>query len=351
MVSLEQIKNIKTDLLQWIQGSDRIEVKQILPPEACDSTSLVFVSDHQQLLTALARRPAVIIALSKLALPEKIDSQLGIFLTPQIKLTMSLIFPLFDQKAERFHQQHHIHPQSYVHPSAKIGLQTIIGPFAVIGANTVIGDHTVIGANTVIENNVFIGTNTTIHPGVFVGSKCRIGSFCEVHPNTTIGSDGFGYATDKNLKHHKIPQLGIVVIEDRVEIGANCAIDRAALTVTKIASGTKLDNLCHIAHNCEVGEDSLLAGGFFMAGSSKIGKHFMCGGTAVISDHVQITDGVILAGRSTVTNDILEPGQYGGYPLQPLKDSLKTLANFTQLTKMRKQLAKIAKHLNLKDEE
>jgi UDP-3-O-[3-hydroxymyristoyl] glucosamine N-acyltransferase len=137
------------------------------------------------------------------------------------------------------------------------------------------------------------------------------------------------------------------VIGDRVEIGSNCAIDRAKLASTHIRAGAKLDNLCHIAHNCDLGEDGLYTAGFMMAGSTTIGKRFMTGGNSVVTSHLTLADDVVLAGRSTVTNDIAKGGAYGGYPLQPLKLALKTLVSLGQLDEMRRNLQRVMKHLGM----
>jgi UDP-3-O-[3-hydroxymyristoyl] glucosamine N-acyltransferase len=141
--------------------------------------------------------------------------------------------------------------------------------------------------------------------------------------------------------------LGNVVIGDDVEIGSNCAIDRATLTSTFIRSGAKLDNICHIAHNCDLGEYGLYTAGFMMAGSTKIGRGFMTGGNSVVSAHLTLADNVHLAGRSTVTNNVTRPGSYGGYPLQRLPDALKTAVNTTRLAKLRRDLRKVMKHLGI----
>ncbi|MCK6598714.1 MAG: UDP-3-O-(3-hydroxymyristoyl)glucosamine N-acyltransferase, partial [Bdellovibrionaceae bacterium] len=194
-----------------------------------------------------------------------------------------------------------------------------------------------------------IGNSSILHASIYLGSHCEIGSHCEVHPHTSIGSDGFGYYTDQNYHHHKIPQIGKVVIEDRVEIGSNCCFDRATITETRIKKGSKIDNLCHFAHNCSLGENSLIAAGFFVAGSTHLGHRFTTGGNSVVSTHLNICDGVTLAGRSTVTNDVVEAGQYGGYPLQKIKDALKTISSLTKLVEMRKQLSKIIATLNIKE--
>jgi UDP-3-O-[3-hydroxymyristoyl] glucosamine N-acyltransferase len=200
-----------------------------------------------------------------------------------------------------------------------------------------------IGAHTVIESDACIGAGTILHPQVFVGAACQIGERCEIHPHTTIGSDGFGYAKDATGRPQKIPHLGTVRIGDEVEIGGNCAIDRATLTSTYIRSGAKLDNICHIAHNCDLGENGLYTAGFMMAGSTTIGRNFQTGGNSVVSAHLRLADDVILAGRSTVTSDVTKPGFYGGYPLQPLREALKTLVSLGKLNAMRKKLSELGR--------
>jgi UDP-3-O-[3-hydroxymyristoyl] glucosamine N-acyltransferase len=186
---------------------------------------------------------------------------------------------------------------------------------------------------------------------VFVGSACEIGSDCEIHPHSSIGSDGFGYAIDARGRPRKICQLGNVVIGDDVEIGSNCAIDRATLTSTRIRSGAKLDNICHIAHNCDLGEDGLYTAGFMMAGSTTIGRRFMTGGNSVVSAHLNIADDVSLQGRSNVTKSISRSGAYGGYPLQPLQDALRTTVNLGHLSKLRRDLKRVMNHLKLSSDE
>jgi UDP-3-O-[3-hydroxymyristoyl] glucosamine N-acyltransferase len=182
---------------------------------------------------------------------------------------------------------------------------------------------------------------------VFVGAGCELGRDCEVHPHTSIGSDGFGYAVGASRRPQKLSHLGNVWIGDEVEIGSNCAIDRATLSSTYVRSGTKIDNLCHIAHNCDLGEDGFYTAGFMMAGSTTIGRRFMTGGNSVVSAHLKLADDVVLAGRSTVTSDVPVSGHYGGYPLQPLKDFMRTLAALGQLTEIRKNLNRVLKHLQL----
>jgi len=256
-------------------------------------------------------------------------------------MSMAILLRHFDGKRERFAQWGERHPTAVVHPSATLGHDVLLGPYCVIGARASVGDGCCIGAHTVIENGAQIGPGTILHPHVFVGADCEIGRDCEIHPHTSIGSDGFGYAVGASRRPQKIPHLGNVRIGDEVEIGSNCAIDRAKLSSTWIRSGTKLDNICHIAHNCDLGEDGFYTAGFMMAGSTRIGRRFMAGGNSVVSAHLTLADDVVLAGRSTVTSDVREPGHYAGYPLQPIKDAMRTLASLGQLSEMRRSLNRL----------
>lgn len=344
---LHLTSGLPTAKLEHAHGPQDFEADNLGTPERASASSVIFASNEKQLQQALTFEPAAMIVDAKLDLPASIPARIAVFKTASVSMAMAAILPHFDKKLSRFEQSPPIHPTAVIHPEAKIGRDVIIGPGVVIGADTIIEDHVIIGANSVIERGARIGARTILHPLVFVGADCRLGTDCEIHPHTTIGSDGFGFAQDRERKHKKLPQLGRVVIGDRVEVGANCAIDRAAFHETKIGSGTKIDNLCHIAHNCEVGEDSALAAGFFMAGSSKLGKRFMVGGTSALGDHVQIADDVTLAGRTVVVNDLRNSGAYGGYPVQPLKDYLKTLSSLPHLVRLRKDVSRIMKHLGL----
>lgn len=348
----KQIESAGKDHIQWHSGPRHNKVEQVLPPEKTQALSLVFVSNEKQLQQAVFEKAPIIIVLEAALKSEvKIPAETLVFKTKNISQAMAQVLPLFDDKKSRFDWGVQHHPTAVIHSTAKIGKNVLIGPLASVGAGAVIGDNSILGTGCVLEKGARVGAGTLLHPQVFIGAHCEVGNDCEIHPHTTIGSDGFGFATDVKFKHHKIPQLGKVVIEDNVEIGANCAIDRATLTTTRIRSGSKFDNLCHVAHNCEVGEDCVIAAGFFVAGSSKLGSRIICGGNVAVTAHVELTDGVVLAGRSTVTNNVTESGQYGGYPLQPLKEALKTLANLTHLSGMRKNVHKIMTHLQITDEE
>ncbi len=343
MIDLKTLLKLDPDL-KWQSGPQDVTVSKVVLPESAAPNRLAFA------LSAEAFQKAIEQGASLVIVPD--SSQFGpapgticLVRTPNPKKTMARLLPRFDDKLSRFPEGRH--PTAAIAPNAQLSPSARIGAFAVIGENVHIGDNTIIGAHTVVERDSRIGANTILHPQVFVGARSLIGQRCEIHPHVTLGSDGFGFATDQKFNHQKIPQLGHVEIEDDVEIGANCAIDRGTLGATILRQGAKLDNLCHIAHNVEVGANSLLAAGFMVAGSSKIGARNMYGGSVVVTDHVSTADDVIVGGRSSVTNDIKKAGRYGGYPLQPLRAYLRNLALLTHLVDIRKDLQRALKALNL----
>jgi UDP-3-O-[3-hydroxymyristoyl] glucosamine N-acyltransferase len=244
-----------------------------------------------------------------------------------------------------------IHSTAIVGEHCKLGPGVRIGPHAFIGSNVTLAANVYIGANAVVEDETSIGEGTVIHPLTFIGHSTSIGKSCEIHPSSVIGKEGFGYAHDERMNHFRVPHQGKVVIEDNVHVGACVAIDRGTFGETRIRAGTKLDNHIHIAHNCEVGKSAIITAGFLMAGSSKIGANFLCGGNTMVTGHIEIGDNIQLAAASGVAKDMKTPGQYGGFPLAPLQHYIKTKAALSHLPEMRKQLSKIMKILKLDDDQ
>jgi UDP-3-O-[3-hydroxymyristoyl] glucosamine N-acyltransferase len=349
MLSAKIIQGRHANVFTFLRGNLERVAKWSHALEEAGADSLVFIGDAGMLAVALNRNPAILVVPAKLA--QQLDllapNDTCCFAAHNIPMAMALLLKHFDRKPERFTQWGERHATAIVHAAAKLGARVHLGPYCVIGADAHIGDDCMIGSHVVVENEAWIGSGSTLHPHVFVGSGCEIGKNCEIHPHTTIGSDGFGYAVDSDGKPRKITHLGNVKIGDDVEIGGNCAIDRATLSSTYIRSGTKLDNICHIAHNCDLGENGFYTAGFMMGGSTKIGRQFMTGGNSVVTAHITVADNVTLQGRSSVTNDILEPGAYGGYPLQPLKEAMKTAVSLANLNEIRKNLHRVMKHLRL----
>ena len=185
-----------------------------------------------------------------------------------------------------------------------------------------------------------IGADTVLHSHVSVRERCRIGSRVIIHNGAVIGADGFGYVPD-GRSFYKIPQIGIVVIEDDVEIGANTTIDRAALDVTLISRGVKLDNQVQVAHNCTIGADTVIAAQSGIAGSSKVGCNVSIGGQAAIAGHLVVGDNIMLGGRCGVMSDLETPGVFSGTPAQPHREWLRVMAVHTRLPELKKRVAEL----------
>ena len=236
-----------------------------------------------------------------------------------------------------------IHPTADVSSSAKLGKGISVGAFGHIGDEAEIGEGTVIFPFVAVYRGVKIGKEAVIHSHVSIREEVRIGDRVIIHNNAVIGSDGFGYLQRKDRSHIKIPQTGTVVIEDDVEIGANTAVDRAALGETVIKKGTKIDNLVQVAHNVEIGENCILAGQTGIAGSVKIGKNVITGGQVALSDHVNIGDNVMIAGRTGVLKDIPPNSIIAGVPSQDIREWKKSSIAFARLGELVKEIRELKK--------
>lgn len=238
-----------------------------------------------------------------------------------------------------------VHPTAVIDDSADVALDTEIHANVVIGKNCVIESGVVVYPNATIYEGVRIGPNTVIHSGVSVRENCEIGANCIVHNNSTIGSDGFGYAKDEQARWVKIPQVGRVVLEDDVEIGANTAIDCASVGETRIKRGAKIDNLVQIGHSCTVDEDALICSQTGLAGSSVIGKRVILAGQVGIAGHLKVGDDAVLTAKSATSHDV-EPGKViSGVPGFDNRDWLRATAAYRKLGEMAQRLRNIEKKL------
>ena len=212
-----------------------------------------------------------------------------------------------------------VHPTAVVHESAQIGNHVTIGPYAVIEHHTKIGNRSVIGASCYVGAQVELGSDCVLYPSSVVRERCILKNRVTLQPGAIIGSCGFGFLTDEAGQHKKLQQMGNVMIEDDVEIGANTTIDRARFKTTLIHKGTKIDNLVQIAHNVEIGEGNLIAAQTGVAGSAKTGKYVMMGGQVGVLGHVELVDHVLLAARSGVSKSLVQSGPYRGSPAIPVE--------------------------------
>lgn len=232
----------------------------------------------------------------------------------------------------------------YISENAKIGAKPYIGAFAYIGKNVTIGDNVKIYPSAYIGDNVHIADNTTINAGVKIYSHCIIGSNCILHAGTVIGSDGFGFAPQADGTYVKTPQTGNVIIEDNVEIGSNCSIDRATMGSTIIKKGVKLDNLIQIAHNVELGENTAIAAQTGISGSTKLGKHCVVAGQVGFAGHLTIADGSQFGAQAGVAKSITEKSRgWHGSPAIDIKGWLKSQVLFRNLPKLEKKINNLEK--------
>ncbi|MDE5628546.1 MAG: UDP-3-O-(3-hydroxymyristoyl)glucosamine N-acyltransferase [Muribaculaceae bacterium] len=236
-----------------------------------------------------------------------------------------------------------IEPQSYVAPDVEIPEGCYVGAFSYIAQGARIGKNVLIYPQCYIGPGVVIGDDTVVYPGVKIYYNCQIGQRCVLHSGVVIGSDGFGFAPDANGVFHKIEQVGIVRIDDDVEIGANTTIDRSTMGATHIERGVKLDNLIQIAHNVTVGHDTVMASQVGVAGSTSIGAHCMVGGQVGFAGHIQVADGTSIGAQSGISKSIPEGAKMMGSPAVPWSEYARTVAAWKKLPDALRLLAKLEK--------
>ena len=241
-------------------------------------------------------------------------------------------------------------PPVGVHPSAAVAASVKLGRDVAIGPNVVIGDGARVGDRSVLHAGVFIGADSTLGadcelwPGVVIRERCTLGDRVIVHPNTTVGADGFGYQF-VNGQHQKIPQIGTVVIEDDVEIGANCAIDRAKFGATRIGAGTKIDNLVQVAHNVRIGPSCIIVAQCGIAGSARLGRGVVLGGQVGVRDHVTLHDGMQCAACSCISQDVPAGVTVMGAPAVEREQYVREHAALRRAPRLADQLAELIKRV------
>lgn len=241
-----------------------------------------------------------------------------------------------------------VDPSAHIHPTARIGEGATIGPFSVIGANTEIGKNATLQSGVVIGRDCRIGDDVVLRPRVVLYDGTVLGNRVVIHANTVIGADGFGYRF-QNGRHTKVPQLGFVLIEDDVEIGAGSTIDRGTFGATRIGCGTKIDNLVMIGHNCQIGRHNVLAGQVGIAGSCTTGDYVVMAGQVGVADHLEVGQGAVLAARTGVVRPVPPGFRMLGYPARPESEAKRIWVVMDQLPEIRKELRRVKDHLGLKD--
>jgi UDP-3-O-[3-hydroxymyristoyl] glucosamine N-acyltransferase len=319
-----------------VEGDPDVVVSGVAPLESATAEHVSFVTSGRYLAAArTSRAGALLVGPDVPALP------VPVLRAPAPRLALVTLLRLF-------HPEEPVRPG--IHPAALVASGAYVDPSASIGAFAVIESGAVVGARVRIRPFVYvgpgveIGEDTVLQPRAVVLDRVRIGRRVIVHAGAVLGADGFGYASDAE-GHHKIPQVGSVILEDDVEVGANTTIDRATIGDTVIGRGTKIDNLVQIAHNVRVGSGSIIAAQTGIAGSSRLGRATVLAGQVGVPDHVAIADGVVLAAQTGVVGDIREPGTYVGTPARPLREGRRIWAAEGKLPEVFRRLRDLERRL------
>jgi UDP-3-O-[3-hydroxymyristoyl] glucosamine N-acyltransferase len=321
-----------------LMGDGAVKVTGVASISQATAYDLVFVEDEKHLHLALESRAGAVIAgkfAEKFAGKATVNARAKpLLIVEHPKLGFARAATFLRPTPDR---QPGIHPSALVHASARLGKDVAVAERAVIGQQVEIGDRTWIGPGTVIGSNAHIGRDCELYPNVTVYSGTRLGDRVTVHAGAVLGSDGFGYVRDQASGHYeKFPQAGRLEISDDVEIGANSTIDRGALEATRIGRGAKIDNLVHIGHNCQIGENVVIAAQTGLSGSIVIEKDVVLGGQVGIGEHARIEEGVMLGGQGGVLPNKVLRGKgiaFWGTPARPVREYLKQLAALARLSK------------------
>ncbi|MBC7797398.1 MAG: UDP-3-O-(3-hydroxymyristoyl)glucosamine N-acyltransferase [Pyrinomonadaceae bacterium] len=322
-----------------IRGDESITISAIADLSTAQTGEIAFLDDAKFIETAQRSGASCLIVSNKI----EFDSDKTIILTSNAKLAFAKIAAIIHPPNRR---EAKIHSSAIVSKSAIIGENVYIGAFCRVGENSQVGANTQLRAGAKIGDNVKIGVNCLFHPNVVVEDNCEIGANVIIHAGTIIGADGFGYVRDGANGYVKFPQIGKVVIENDVEIGANCCVDRAALGETRIGAGSKIDNLVQIAHNVTIGERVIIASQTGISGSTIIENDVVIGGQVGIGDHARILSGAIIGSKAGILpNKIVRAGVWWGVPVQPLDDYKRQNALVKSLPRLREEIRQMQSKL------
>ena len=314
-----------------VVGDEQVSIRRVASISSASSGDLVFVDEEKHLQSALDSAAAAII--SKSSDCRAISKPLLICENPKLAFARAAAF--LESHAHLEHRAWGIHPSAVVLPTARVAETATVDPWTFVGDHAAIGERTWIGAGSVIGRAVSIGEDCRIYPRVTIYPGTRIGNRVMIHAGAVLGSDGFGYVRDPETgRHQKFPQIGRLEIEDGVEIGANTTIDRGALETTYIGRGAKIDNLVHIGHNCQIGENVIIAAQAGFSGSVVVEDNAVIGGQVGVGEHARIQGGVLLGGQAGVLPNKVLRGRgvaFWGTPAKPLREYLKSLAALARL--------------------
>ena len=328
-----------------VEGDANASVDSFGKIEDAKEGQLAFLANPKYEEFLYTTKASIVIVNDSLVLKEPVSAAL--LRVPDAYSAFATLLVKYDEIVSQ--QLVGIQEPSFIAKSAKLGNHVFVAAFAYISDNVVIGNNVKLHSGVVIGNNVTIGDNTVLHPGVKVYHDCIIGTNVTIHAGTVIGSDGFGFAPLTDGSYRKIPQIGNVVIEDFVEIGANVTIDRATMGSTLIGKGVKLDNLVQIAHNVEIGENTVMSAQVGVSGSAKIGKNVLVGGQAGFVGHITVADGTKVNGQSGVSKTVKTPNtSLTGSPADNFMTIRRLEAMFRNLPELEKRVKELEKKLGNK---
>ncbi len=327
-----------------VSGNAQTDINYVASVRSASAGAVAFVEDQKALESAQdCAASALIVPDGSGELARKIAQKVpAIIEASKPKLAFALIGTILHPRKRR---EPLIHPTAVVAAGANIALTAYIGPHVSIGENSTIGPGTRIEAGVVVGDNVAIGIDCVLHPNVTLYDEVTIGDNVVLHAGVCVGADGFGYVRD-DVGYHKFPQIGTVVIEDDVELGAYSCVDRAALGQTRIGRGTKIDNLVHVGHNCNIGERTVIAAQTGISGSVIIEDDVVIGGQVGFGDHVRVHSGAVIGSKAGVLpGKIVRPGVWWGIPIQPLDEYKRLNAHLSRLPQMREDIRKLRAQL------
>ena len=324
-----------------VEGDPLVSVSKLAKIEEAGSGSLSFLANPKYEHFLYTTNASVVIVNADLVLTAP---------TKAVLIRVENAYSSFTLLLERYNtlklHKTGIEQPSFIHPTAQIGENVYIGAFAYIGPNVKVGDNCKIYPHTYLADDVELGNNVTLFPGVIVYFDCKIGNNVIIHSGTIIGSDGFGFAPQIDGTYKKISQIGNVIIEDEVEIGSNTTVDRATMGSTIIRKGVKLDNLIQIAHNVEIGSNTVIAAQTGVSGSSKIGENCIIGGQAGVVGHISIAKGSQIQAKSGISRTIKEENKkWAGAPAVPYNDNMRSNVVINRLPDLEKRVNELEKQL------
>lgn len=324
-----------------VEGDPNVKVHTVSKIEEGHSGSLSFLANPKYTPYIYSTKSSIVLVNKDFVAEQPVSATLV-----RVSNAYEAFASLLDLYAQSKQPKSGIEEPSFIHPTAKVGNDVYIGAFCYIAEGATIGNNVKIYPQAYIGNKVSIGDNSIVYPNVVVYEECVLGKNCIVHAGAIIGADGFGFASQEDTNYKKIPQIGNVIIEDYVEIGANATVDRATMGSTILRKGVKIDDHVHIAHNVEVGENTVMAAQGGVAGSTKIGKNCMFGGQVGVSPHIKIADGVKVGAQAGISGDIRKEGAILlGSPASEIGKQRRSMAIYKNLPDIATKIVELEKSI------